>query len=374
MTEEDDVGAEFSVERLPGVGAQAGGDDLGALRGEQPHLGLALPRAPPVTGATLPSKRPTAASSFVACREWRRALPTIRHRPTAALPAGPDRYRRRRCPIPRRSPNASPSSPVPPAASAERSLWLSPTPAPTSRWPTCTPRRSKASSGTAYAGGCRGPRRRCRRRVRWPPSGAARPRSPSTCPTPTAVADAIARCTDELGPPDVVVNNAGIVNNIAPIAGMSPDAWAARAAGQPVGHVPRRAGGGTGDGRARLGQGDQRLLDRRDPPRPRPARLRRVEGRRDRVHQGGGPRVRAWRRHRQRHPARADRHATRALDAGAPARPVRRAHPGRAASASRRTSPPLRRSSPHRPPASSAAWRSPATAASRNAAREGLDR
>ena len=36
----------------------------------------------------------------------------------------------------------------------------------------------------------------------------------------------IARCTDELGPPDVVVNNAGIVNNIAPIAGMSPDAWA----------------------------------------------------------------------------------------------------------------------------------------------------
>jgi NAD(P)-dependent dehydrogenase (short-subunit alcohol dehydrogenase family) len=38
--------------------------------------------------------------------------------------------------------------------------------------------------------------------------------------------DAIATCTAELGPPDVVVNNAGIVNNIAPIAGMSPDAWA----------------------------------------------------------------------------------------------------------------------------------------------------
>jgi NAD(P)-dependent dehydrogenase (short-subunit alcohol dehydrogenase family) len=41
-----------------------------------------------------------------------------------------------------------------------------------------------------------------------------------------AVVDAIGACTAELGPPDVVVNNAGIVNNITPIAGMAPDAWA----------------------------------------------------------------------------------------------------------------------------------------------------
>lgn len=40
-----------------------------------------------------------------------------------------------------------------------------------------------------------------------------------------AVVDAVARCAAELGPPDVLVNNAGIVNNIAPIATMTPDAW-----------------------------------------------------------------------------------------------------------------------------------------------------
>ena len=37
--------------------------------------------------------------------------------------------------------------------------------------------------------------------------------------------DAVATCTAELGPPDVLVNNAGIVNNIARIADMTPDAW-----------------------------------------------------------------------------------------------------------------------------------------------------
>jgi 3-oxoacyl-[acyl-carrier protein] reductase len=41
-----------------------------------------------------------------------------------------------------------------------------------------------------------------------------------------AVEAAIAACTAELGPPDVLVNNAGIVNNIAGIADMSPEAWA----------------------------------------------------------------------------------------------------------------------------------------------------
>jgi 3-oxoacyl-[acyl-carrier protein] reductase len=41
-----------------------------------------------------------------------------------------------------------------------------------------------------------------------------------------AVVDAIAVCTAQLGPPDIVVNNAGIVNNIATIADMAPDAWA----------------------------------------------------------------------------------------------------------------------------------------------------
>ena len=40
-----------------------------------------------------------------------------------------------------------------------------------------------------------------------------------------AVSEAVARCTAELGPPDIVVNNAGIVNNIALIAQMSPEAW-----------------------------------------------------------------------------------------------------------------------------------------------------
>ncbi len=42
---------------------------------------------------------------------------------------------------------------------------------------------------------------------------------------PEAVMEAVARCTAELGPPDVLVNNAGIVNNIAHIAEMQPEAW-----------------------------------------------------------------------------------------------------------------------------------------------------
>jgi NAD(P)-dependent dehydrogenase (short-subunit alcohol dehydrogenase family) len=42
---------------------------------------------------------------------------------------------------------------------------------------------------------------------------------------PDAVVDAVARCTAELGAPDVLVNNAGIVNNIARIADMAPEAW-----------------------------------------------------------------------------------------------------------------------------------------------------
>jgi NAD(P)-dependent dehydrogenase (short-subunit alcohol dehydrogenase family) len=36
---------------------------------------------------------------------------------------------------------------------------------------------------------------------------------------------AVATCTEALGPPDVLVNNAGIVNNIAPIAEMASEAW-----------------------------------------------------------------------------------------------------------------------------------------------------
>lgn len=41
-----------------------------------------------------------------------------------------------------------------------------------------------------------------------------------------AVEAAVATVTAELGPPDIVVNNAGIVNNIASIATMAPEAWA----------------------------------------------------------------------------------------------------------------------------------------------------
>jgi NAD(P)-dependent dehydrogenase (short-subunit alcohol dehydrogenase family) len=40
-----------------------------------------------------------------------------------------------------------------------------------------------------------------------------------------AVAEAVTRCTAELGAVDVLVNNAGIVNNLALIADMTPEAW-----------------------------------------------------------------------------------------------------------------------------------------------------
>ena len=41
-----------------------------------------------------------------------------------------------------------------------------------------------------------------------------------------AVEEAVAVCTAQLGAPDIVVNNAGIVNNIVSIAAMEPSAWA----------------------------------------------------------------------------------------------------------------------------------------------------
>ncbi len=42
---------------------------------------------------------------------------------------------------------------------------------------------------------------------------------------PESVADGVAQCRDELGEIDVLVNNAGIVNNIASIAEMTPESW-----------------------------------------------------------------------------------------------------------------------------------------------------
>jgi NAD(P)-dependent dehydrogenase (short-subunit alcohol dehydrogenase family) len=41
----------------------------------------------------------------------------------------------------------------------------------------------------------------------------------------SAVEDAVARASEQLGPIDVLVNNAGIVNNIAPLDEMDPAAW-----------------------------------------------------------------------------------------------------------------------------------------------------
>jgi NAD(P)-dependent dehydrogenase (short-subunit alcohol dehydrogenase family) len=42
---------------------------------------------------------------------------------------------------------------------------------------------------------------------------------------PAAVAESVTKATKEIGPIDVLVNNAGIVNNIATIEQMTPEAW-----------------------------------------------------------------------------------------------------------------------------------------------------
>ena len=142
-----------------------------------------------------------------------------------------------------------------------------------------------------------------------------------------AVEAAVAECTAELGPPDIVVNNAGIVNNIASIATMEPDAWAHEVAVNLNGmfHTVRATAPGMAE--RGWGQGDQSGFDCGDPSRARSAGVRRVEGRGDRLHQGRRPGVRARRRHGKRDPPRPHRHTAGAFDARAPARTPHRPHP-----------------------------------------------
>ena len=143
-----------------------------------------------------------------------------------------------------------------------------------------------------------------------------------------------------------------------------------RAAHQPEGHVPGRAGGGQADGRA--GQGRQAArrdrqheLDQRARRDPQSGAVLRLEGRRRPAHQGDGAVAGAVRHPRQcdragldhdRHPARASR-------------PTRRRRTGccrarrSAASPSRTRSPRSRRSSPRRMRATSPARPSTSTAA-----------
>ena len=182
------------------------------------------PRAPPVTIATLPSSRPTAASSFVACRD-RRAHSgvttgdALRSEPgrLATVGGGARSHAAHR---PRRLRHRA-------ARGIGRAIALA-----------LADAGADVAVADVHPEPFRGERYyRLRQRMSGPEEevptadavAALGRRSTAIAvdvSDPPPSTDAVAACTDELGPPDILVNNAGIVNNIAPIAAMTPDAWA----------------------------------------------------------------------------------------------------------------------------------------------------
>ena len=159
----------------------------------------------------------------------------------------------------------------------------------------------------------------------------------STSPTSPPAPPAVKKIEAELGPVEVLVNNAGITRD-AVLHRMTPEQWGAGDRHQShlvLQHVPLRD---RGHARARLRPHRQYRLDQRPGRAVRPGELRRGEIGHPRLHQGAGAGGRVARRHRQRDRARLYRHRHGARRARQRAGEDRRPHPGRAGSATPRRS------------------------------------
>ena len=122
-----------------------------------------------------------------------------------------------------------------------------------------------------------------------------------------ACAAGIAKVEAELGPVDVLVNNAGITRD-AMFHKMTPRAVERGDQHQPHRPLQHDASGVERHARPQVRPRHQHLLDQRPEGPDGPGQLFRRQGRRHRLHQGAGAGRRARRHHRQRHLPRLYRH------------------------------------------------------------------
>ena len=120
-------------------------------------------------------------------------------------------------------------------------------------------------------------------------------------------AKAVKQVEAEVGPVDVLVNNAGITRDMT-FKKMGKGRLGRGDAHQSRQRVQHDQAGVRRHGRPRLGPHHQRLFGQRPERRVRPDQLLRRQGRHARFHQGAGARSRAKRRDRQHHFARLHRH------------------------------------------------------------------
>ena len=167
----------------------------------------------------------------------------------------------------------------------------------------------------------------------------------------------------EVGPVEVLVNNAGITRD-APFHKMTPQQWREVIDTNLSGVFNMTASGLAGHARAQVRPDHHHLLDQRPEGPVRPGQLFGVEGRRHRLLARAGAGGGAQQHHRQRGGAGLYRDRDGDGGAGEGARVDHRADPGRAARGGRARSRGRWCSSPRTMPASSPARRSRPTAAS----------